>query len=186
MKKIDYNIEFAHIYVNESPTNEHFTSAAIAQKTIRDLEASGMTFVISVLIDDYNPTDSILNIKKYIKELEAIGINPDYVIMESSLTAYKDPALNEMNGKIKRLYSKYINKSPKCPCSFLVAIWHLLRLGALDSSKIVSQTNDKPFAAERIITILPERYKSIEKKAMDIIKSTKFSSFASRIEYIYF
>lgn len=186
MKKVDYNIEFGHIYVNEMFTNEHYTSAALAQKTIMKLKSEGKSYVITVLIDDYNPTDSILNIKKFAKNLRAIGINPDYFIMESSLVNYKDMALEEMNGKIKRLYTKYIENNQKCPCSFLVSIWHLLRLGAFDDVHIDKTEGKKPFQAERIITILPERYRSIEKKALDIIKSTKYVGYVAKAEYIYF
>jgi len=186
MKKVDYNIEFAHIYVNESMTNEHYTAVALVQKKIQELKSTGKSYVTSILIDDYNPSESILNVKKFLKELKSIGVNPDYIVMESSLASYKEIALDEMNGKIKRMYLKYLSNNEKCPCSFLVSIWHLLRLGALDSTKIISATSRKPFQAEGLITILPERYRSVEKRALDIIKSTKFAPLASKTNYLYF
>ncbi len=186
MKKVDYNIEFAHIYVNEAMTNEHYTAAALAQKEIQDLKSAGKSVVTSVLIDDYNPTESILNVKKFIEELESVGVTPDYIVMESALASYRDIALSEMNGKVKKMYSKYLEKNEKCPCSFLVAIWHLLRLGALDNTQFISETSRKPFSAENVITILPERYRGIEKRALDIIKSTKFAPLATKTNYIYF
>lgn len=186
MKKTDYNIEFAHIYTNENFTAEHYRATKIALKRIKEVEEEGKSYTVTVLIDNYNPSDHVLKVPEFIKELEIMGVTPDYVIFEADLVNYKDICLNEMNGKIQRQYAKYIGKNDRYPCSFLLAIWHLIRLGALDPEPAIKIKNNKPFPAEKTITILPNRYGSVEKRSIEIIKSTKFADIANRIEYIFF
>lgn len=186
-QKTDYNIEFAHIYVNENIASEHYQAIKITKEKILDLKQKEKNCVLTVLIDDYNPSDSILDIEGFLKELEILGTKPDYVVDESKLTFYKDQILSEMNGKLKKQYLRYINGRGKCPCSFLIAIWHLVRLGFFDAEPIIGHSVEKPFAAKKIITILPQRYAGIEKKALEIIESTKFKDLVeNRLEYIFF
>lgn len=187
MKKVDYNIEFAHIYTNENFAEEHYAATKIARDKIKELESQGKTCSATILIDNYNSTDHILDVPKFVEELEEIGVKPDFTMFEADLAKYKDKCLALMNGKLKKQYSKYIESNGKCPCSFLVAVWHLARLGVF---KIESSTRnhptDKPFVGRRIITILPKRYGAIEKKAHDIIKSTPFALELARMENIFF
>lgn len=187
MRKSDYNIEFAHIYVNENFASEHCQASRIVKEKVREIRQHDKSYVLTVLIDDYNPSDYILNVKKFLEELRKLGTEPDYAVYESKLVSYKDQILNKMNGKIKNQYLKYIRDHGKCPCSFLIAIWHLLRLGFLDPKSIVDSLENRPFVAQKIITILPQRYTEIEKKALEIIKSTEFGDFVeNRLEYIFF
>jgi hypothetical protein len=187
MKKVDYNIEFAHIYTNENFCEEHLKAARIAQKKIDDFRLKNITYVTTILIDNYNSTDRILDIDKFIKKLEKIGVKSDFVVFEADLANYKDKCLELMNGKIKKQYHKYIETNEKCPCSFLVSIWHLARLGIFQMRLFVNKPQTKtPFIGKRTLTILPERYRSIEKKALDIIKSTKYLKEVEKMEYIFF
>lgn len=183
----DYNIEFAHIYVNENIASEHYQAIKIAKEKSSELKQQDKGCVLTVLIDDYNSSESILDIDEFLKELEISGAKPDYVVYESKLAQYKDRILNEMSGKLKKRYLRYINGHNKCPCSFLIAIWHLLRLGFLENGHIIHNIDEKPFTAQKIITILPQRYAGIEKKALDIIKSTKFKNLVEdKLDYIFF
>ena len=60
-------------------------------------------------------------------------------------------------------------------------------LGFLENGKIIHSTEKKPFIARKIITILPQRYASIEKRALEIMESTKFNNdIKGRLEYIFF
>lgn len=164
LKKSDYNIEFAHIYINENFANEHRQASKIAKNKLQDLAKQNKTGILTVLIDDYNPSDSILNVDEFLEKLNKLGAKPDYMVYESKLASYKDIILKEMNGKIKNKYEKYIYNHSKCPCSFLIAVWHLVRLGFLNANPMIEHLGKKPFIAEKIITILPQRYAEIEKK----------------------
>jgi hypothetical protein len=187
MKKSNYNIEFAHIYINENFSDEHSQASKIAKEIAEKIKKGGGSCVLAVLIDDYNPSDSILDVKNFLNKLSMFGAKPDYVVNESKLIAYRDTLLSGMSGKIKEQYFRYITNRGKCPCSFLIAIWHLLRLGFLDPNLIIKNLEDKPFISQKIITILPQRYADIENKALEIIKSTKFGSLTeNRLEYIFF
>lgn len=184
--RVDYNIEFAHIYVNEDFNREHFEAAIRTKQATKNIVQLGKSYVLTVLIDDYNPSDEILDTQVFLQKLESLKVKPDYVIYESKLVYFQDLLLDRMNGKIKKKYENYINKQRKCPCSFLVAVWHLLRLGVFSEEKIISNKQDKPFSAKRTITILPRRYESVERKAISIINSTAFCEHIKNIEHIFF
>lgn len=186
MKRIHYNIEFAHIYTNECLNGEHIESARLAKKQIDKIDHLGQSYVLTVLIDDYNPAEKILDIRSFLQELSQLGVEPNYVVFESSLVHFQDFLLDKMNGQIKKEYVNYIDKHQKCPCSFLVAAWHLVRLGVFPEEKILSKNGGKPFSAQRVISILPRRYESVERKAIDIINSTMFHENTEKIEHIFF
>lgn len=186
MEKVDYNIEFAHIYTNENFSEEHYQATKTARAKVEELKKSGKSFATSVLVDNYNSTDHILDVNKFVSELGAIGVSPDFIVYEADLVKYKEKCLGVMTGKLKRQYSHYIFNNGKCPCSFLVAIWHLIRLGVWDFEDIKINTSEKHFIGEKIITILPKRYGAIESKAIDIIKSTPFADRLSDMEHIFF
>lgn len=180
---VDYNIEFGHIYLNENFSKEHFDGAKIAKDIVKKLQNEGRTFCLTLMVDDYNPDEQFLDLEEYISELTKLGITPDFVVYESSLTKFKDLMLSESSNHISKQYSSYIERKGKCPCSFLISIWHVLRLGLIkDGSAIFSLTNRpiSEFYAKNIITILPERFQGVEKMGMDIIKSTKFASKVTR------
>jgi len=187
----DINIEFAHIYINENASSEHYKSALLAKEKIDSWLRQGLSISSCVLIDDYNPEEYLLNIDGYLKELGGIGVPPKYVVFESALPILKDQLLEDMGGKLQKQYRNYINKSGKSPCSFLVAAWHLTRLGIykpdniLDSDKCIGSKED--FSAERITTVLPYRFGGVEKKALDIIRTTSYyETVSERLEHVFF
>lgn len=187
MKKSDYNIEFAHIYMNENFTVEHFKSAKLALEKILVLQRQGKMITSTVLIDDYNPTDKILDVKKFVNELDSLGIRPNYLVYESKMVNFKEQLLSEMNERYRRKYLRYMENHDRIPCSFLVAIWHLMRLGIIEIDHVMAIHKAQPFIAHKIITILPQRYGSIEKKALEIINSTQFkNSIKDSAEFIFF
>lgn len=185
---VDYNIEFGHIYTNENCGYDHLRGADAARKVAERLQEEGKTYNLTLMVDDYNPSESFLDIQKYIHKLRDKGACPDYLVLESNLPKYKDLILSEMTGKIRREYENYIEKKGKCPCSFLLAIWHLLRLGIIkDDYLIIPIAEHKSgFYADNIITILPERFQDVEIKAAEIIRSTKYKDqFENRFQHIY-
>ncbi len=188
-KKLDYNIEYAHIYADEHFGTEHKKSVEELHKIITKLKQSNKSYVLSVLIDEYNSIRHTLNIKNFLKKLEQSNSKPDFIGFESRLVKDKDSLLKEMSKKIRKEYEEYIIKQGKIPCSFLIALWYLKRLGLLNMKgeelHSISKEN-KPFIAREIITILPKRYQAIEIKALKIIKSTKFKKYLKNIKNIFF
>lgn len=189
----DINVEFAHIYTNETISSEHYRAAQILKENKVLWEGTGLDYSVCVLIDDYNPSESFLDVGGFLKELELIEAKPDYVVWESSLVGINGRLLNDMSGKIKREYESYIEKNNKYPCSFLVAVWNLLRLGVYSSDSIESLSGARPFSdksdycGKQIISILPARYAGVEKKALDIIRSTDYyDSVKDKISHILF
>lgn len=189
VNKLDYNIEFAHIYTNEYFSEEHNKGISIFKKITKKLKNKKRNFVGVVLIDDYNPSEDLLNIENFVKILKSHGGKPDFIAFESQLVDLGDKFLKETSGKIRKEYARYIKKHNKYPCSFLVAIWYLVRLGLFPyPKKLIQRVGIKPkyFVAEKIINILPKRYMAVEKKAAEIIKSTKFKKHIKKIEYNFF
>lgn len=72
-------------------------------------------------------------------------------------------------------------------CALLSASWSLSRLGIYTvPEKAVKNLTEKKFVARKLITILPEKYREVENKVIEIIKSTKFKDTLNNIEYKYF
>lgn len=187
----DINVEFSHIYTNESASSEHYKAAMILKDKLVEWRAEDLDVASCVLIDDYNPDEHLLDIEGYLRELGHLGVRPDYLILESSLPLLKDRLLNDMSGKLQRQYSTYISSNKKCPCSFLVAAWHLMRLGVYPADDILRQgvceSEISNFAGKEILTILPYRFGGVEKRALDIIRSTPYyESIKDRLGHIFF
>ncbi len=186
---VDYSIEYAHIYTDQLFGKEQKRGIEELQNVIGILKRLGKRYVLTVLVDEYNPIRHRLNIKKFLDKLASLNAQPDFVGFESQLVPDKDLLMQEINKKTKREYENYIQKHKKIPCSFLIALWYLKRLGLLkirgpelDSLKEPSQ----PFVAKKIITILPRKYQAVEMKALKIIEATRFKRYLENILNIFF
>ena len=72
-------------------------------------------------------------------------------------------------------------------CALLSASWSMCRLGILKIPQdAIRKLSNKTFEAHKIITILPEKYRVVEDKVLEIIKSTKFNDVVQDIEYEFF
>lgn len=186
----DYNIEFAHIYVNEDVTREHFEASWITKQFIEKLEQEKQSYSTVVLIDNYNPTENLLNVDEFLQTVKSHGLIPDYLVYEADLVAYKDQVLgNIQNLRLQKNYTNYINHKNKIPCSFLIVIWHLLRLGVLKIDPAILhpiKQNPAPFLASRLQTILPKRYESVERKAQELIQHSLYKETLEKIDYTFF
>jgi hypothetical protein len=188
-RKVDYNIEYAHIYADKSFGNEQIKSVEKLKKVTTELDKKKKSYVSVVLIDDYNPEKCSLDNKKFLERLGNLGPKPDFVGFESRLYPDKDFILKEMSSKKRREYENYIEKSKKIPCSLFIAIWYLKRLGFIKTRNeelIPLNKKNKPFVAKNIITILPEEYRDVEKKGLKIIESTRFNNCLNNISDIFF
>jgi hypothetical protein len=191
MQNVDYSIEFCHIYLNETFSHEHRQSIDVLKEVIAELPP-GATHSLNVLIDDYNATEDVLDIEDLKARLKAADVKPDYLAYEARLAPYADALLDLMEeGRLKRSYERYIREKGMIPCSFMIAIWYLLRLGALPlvADAMVYEKNGghaKAFVAEHLISILPERFRGVEKKAAQIIAKTSFAPLEQKIRHVYY
>lgn len=191
MKPTDYSIEFCHIYLNETFSTEHELSISVVKELIQkfDLET---TYSLNVLVDDYNATEQLLDLEDFKKRLKDEGTKPDYLASEARLAHYANVLLDQMrNGKLKKSYERYIFDKGFVPCSFMIAIWYLLRLGLIEQEQdfLVYEKNgghSKSFIGKKLISVLPERFRGVEDKASAIIKATPFASRLEDIDHIYY
>lgn len=201
MSNSDYSIEFAHIYADEVFGDEQAKSIDIAKEVIESLKEQRRSFVTSILIDDYNPSELTLDEEEFLKWVRSFGIDIDFVGHEAGFAPISDALLTEIpKSKLKLEYfhghqknvlllhgkhniglKEYRGKLTKHTCSILSAAWTLCRLGIYKSpSGSITSLSGKPFSANKIITILPEKYKEGENKVLDIIKSTKYKACAKK------
>lgn len=175
------NIEYAHIYADQVFTEEHSRSVEILKsKRERD-------YVQTILIDDYNNSANVLNIEKFLEWLGEQGATPDYFVFESALVPLATLLLERLPNEERSALEQHFRKIGKINCSFLVAVWQLVRLGALPLPFLRKLTPlDKSFIAERTITILPRIYERNEQRALGYIKLSPFADCLSKIEYVFF
>lgn len=187
----NYSIEFGHIYVDETYSHEHELGAHKALELIEEYKAQDKSYSVNLLIDDYNPEESLLDVEALVNKHQEFGIPPNFIAGEAGLAAYKDDLFDLItNNKIKKNYSRYIQgKNGKIPCSFMVAVWYLIRLGVIPLRKedpiVYNGYDSELLVSERLVNILPERFKGVEDQAIKIIKGTRESQAADKIEWVY-
>ncbi len=177
----DVSIEYAHIYTNNKIGEEHELSLEILSTLYKQEEDREHTISLVVLIDDYAFPDSSFDYDTFSGWLQEMGFTPDVMLRESQLVSLAEEVRwlirdDELRDKI----SDFI-KTKKYPCSLLTAAWYLLRLGYLSSPLF-----DTRYISRGLINILPLDFKPYEEKALEIIRSTKFSQAANQIQYRYF
>jgi hypothetical protein len=189
MEKVDYNIEYAHIYSDEVFNQEHIESLNVLELILRILRNDNKSYNLNLLVDEYHPEDKSLNIEDFLNKLKFRGYYPENLYLESDLHGdiklFLDSLISE---KALRDYERYFDKNGKSPCSYLVANWYLKRLGALPvvNIKKLSGSEGKPFVGNKIINILDRKYKPNEDKALELIKNSKFSNYLDNIIYYYY
>jgi len=186
---VDYNIEFAHIYTDEAFSPEHAEGISVLKKVLAGLP-SGTKVTTSVLIDDYNPTKNLLVVSDFTRQLSEAGVTPDFIAWESVLTKQGYSLLNSIHDdRVYKTYENYIRSHGKFPCSYLIAVWNLIRLGYLTLPDNLFCCANKPvgsFTATNIYSVLPDRFAEVEKKALDIIKATSYADALKQVQHIYF
>lgn len=169
------SIEYAHIYTNDKIGEEH----ELSLKILDELQKKDVALVI--MVDDYSFPDPEFNYDELLSWLAERGHKPDIIIRESQLIPVCDETLKLIEDKkFQDEISSYV-RTKKYPCSLFIATWYLIRLGKLESTIF-----PKDLVAERLVNILPESFKPFEEKAIDIIRSTKYSDLVDKIDYKYF
>jgi len=191
MEKVDFNIEYAHIYVNEGFNSEHKKAAFLFVERTKELGELGKSYSSVVLIDDYNPSEHLLSEERFLHLLAKRNAAPDFVGYEARIVPLVEDVLDAMDDKDAKSVRRYIVSRGRVPCSFLIVVWHLLRLGEIDDKKFgiyhpLDPLIDKPFVGKKLITILPERFKSVEERARDVIGRSQFGGVLDRLDYQFF
>lgn len=107
---VDFNIEYAHIYVSEESLesrvfiDKYSKNIEITKQIVQNLESKDKTYSLNVLIDDYNPFISDVNIDKIYHLLDECELPPDNIMLES------DFANRSAEKLIDLIDSKYLTK----------------------------------------------------------------------------
>lgn len=181
------SVEYFHIYTDEEINGRHKRGLDYL-KTIE--KSWQFKYDKVILIDNYNPTNHILDSQKVLDYLDQEKMLPDFWAYEGDLIKNAEKLLNNISSnKIRRSYEDYINKNKKYPCSLLTASWYLTRLGRLDYNgviKNVSGNKNAYTAANKLINILPQDYKEIEKRAFKVIKNSIYKTETDNIQDLFY
>lgn len=200
-EKVDFSIEFAHIYLDQIPGSEQTESLKILGNKAKELEKLSKTFNKVILIDDFTPEKTILKKEEYIESVKK-DTDLDFVALESQLAMFAHKFIEEIkkefvetkviNGIETKTFRKgqesigLITNNNKPSCTLLIAIWYLCRLGIYGVPAKTQSFSDKSFVGRKLITIIPEKYKEGEEKVLKLLKETKYNYLIKDIEQIYF
>ena len=208
---MQYNIEFGHIYSHEEFGSEHRESLRVLSDVCRRLDANGHSYVLSVLIDDFNAPKRTLRASRYLRELAAHGAKVDYIGDESrfvptadmlietlprsqlTLSSFRDRARNVLLFRSDpHLFGlrEHSSSGYRHTCAILSASWALCRLGYIERPRRgtvpIGPQVRAPFHADRTITILPRTYQRIEEKVSALICASPFSKAMRQMSYQFF
>lgn len=191
MEKVDFNIEYAHIYVNEGFNHEHQRAARFLNTKAKELKERGGSYSGVVLFDDYNPSEWLVSEEEFICSLSREKAKPDFVAYEARLVPLVKGVLELVDKKDAKGVRRYIESRRRIPCSFLIVVWHFFRLGLINDRGIdiyrpLKSQNKRPFVGESLITVLPDRFRSVEEKARGVIGRSQFGDALDRLEYHFF
>ncbi len=200
-KTMDYNIEFAHIYVDQNPSEEQMQSIARLKSRTEQLREDGKSYTTVILIDEFSPQRTILDVEAYIERTKK-DAELDFVAFESQLAMFTYKFLAELpqelivSKKVGNVETKtfvngatsigLITHDNKPSCTLLIAIWYLVRFGVYGIPAKTRKFSSSSFAAQRLLTILSKKYEDGEYKVLELLKHTKFKEMIPRIEYEFF
>lgn len=172
MKKVDYNIEYGHIFT-DSPRidSSQKKSIDLAKEFIDKLKKQKKDFSLNILIDDYSPNYSYLDISEYLEEFQKSGAPPDYVVYETGLLEIakkllkseipKENILEEIEEKeiksdkeilmlenpqtdsVSLVEEDFLKKPTYIHTPLLIAAWFLIRLGYIHPKRLARKINFK-------------------------------------------
>ena len=168
MEKVDYNIEFAHIYSDQAGlTDEQIKSADVTKGLIEKIAKSNKSFVLTLLVDEYHPKFHRLNFNSFLKRLDRMGVPPTYVAYESKMVSAAKLLLKSIPHDMKktiRFHPKIIINEEvtslvlgngrkikiktrgdvihfsRYSCALLSCAWVLLRFGVIQAKNAVELT----------------------------------------------
>jgi hypothetical protein len=204
----EYNIEFAHIYADEDFGKEQIKSMEILKHVLVRLQKEKKTYVISILIDEFHPTRCTIDEESIVEVCKRNGIAIDFIGYESKLDKVANKVIKglprplltiehfhqpEKEVLVLQEHHEHIGLTEhvKCTyrhtCAVLSASWTLCRLGKFSTPpNAIRRLTNKQFTAKNVITILPEKYRAVEDKVLEIINTTKDKCLIKKIEYEFF
>lgn len=195
----DVSIEFSHLYADQAFGREQARSLQILRGERTTLESRGLRVSSVVLLDDLHISHLRTTVEDTRASLLALGEDVDAVIPESALRAGAKRMIKTLPRQAlfyepfrraaKRvLFARTpagpialgsITKRPFEPtCALLVATWSLARLGRIEVPGVP--------AAERVISIVGERYRDVERKALALVSLSRFAGDTERISHRFY
>lgn len=199
MVTCDVTIECAHIYADERFTGAHARSVAIARRESRRCMAQGRTVKSAVLIDDIHASGSGISPGDVARWSTQLGFGVDLVVEESTLVTgakhvirslprrdlYWEPfrraskrVLFLRDGAEGIALGTIVDRRFQPTCALLISAWNLARLGAFPVEGMVT--------AWTATSVLEERYRGVEMKALRIIEASRYATLATRISHIFY
>mgnify|MGYP000501123829 CR=1 FL=1 len=156
-EKVDVNIEYSHISLQEKFSEEHRKSIELAKEVVNELKKEGKKTTLCVWVDDYSyigVRESCITLNWLFKELLKMGLPPHYMFFQSTLAIKAELLLEEIptslikkvnkgrgrtniylkppDGGSKVLLKKIIRSrlfsGTKLNCPLMTAAWLLARL----------------------------------------------------------
>lgn len=213
--KVDYHIEFAHIYSDERGlSKEQLDSIKYTKRFIKEIDGKGKTYTLSLLVDEYHPKYSRLNLDKFLKDLHKHGVPPTYIVFESKLITAAKMLIKGIGAEYKK-HEKFHPKISivedvlvldtkdgsidieiigdvvhlsRYTCALLNTSFILLRFGVINAKNAVEftgLTEPKPFAAKYVVNIESQKYAPIEEASRAIILASKYRECARNFKVIF-
>lgn len=194
----DMTVEFSHVYSDETLGPTHLSSIQRAYHELRRLRDQGKTTLSLVLLDDIHVTTKRFTAEDIRAEIHRHGGHVDAIVLESDVTRGVETLLLGLpEGKLsiesfrrerkRALFletesgrvslGSFRKNSFDATCALLVATWHLARLGEIPVPGIP--------VGRSSLSILEERYRKVEEKALRVIRGSRFAAAANRIEHVY-
>lgn len=176
---IDYSIESALPYTESlDELSENF---AVAYKGLTNkLEDENKRFARVLLVDDVtNDGGDGYNLDDYAAASTISG--PDTLVMrESMLNGLADSVFTEMHARLSSIEADEIKGESGYSSPFYIAVWTLLRLGYLSHPDFPPDN-----VSDRIINILPERFREGEEKSLALVRKSQFPEAADKVDYTF-
>ncbi|MBU0894537.1 MAG: hypothetical protein KKF48_01090 [Nanoarchaeota archaeon] len=172
MKKVEYNIEYGHIFT-DSPRidSTQKKSIELAKEFTEKLKEKKKDFSLNILIDDYSPNYSYLDISEYLEEFQKSEVSPDYIVYETGLLEIakkilkseipKEMILDEIEEKeikgdkeilmlenpqtdsVSLVEEDFLKRPTYIHTPLLIAAWFLIRLGLIHPKRLARKINFK-------------------------------------------
>jgi hypothetical protein len=121
------------------------------------------------------------------QELGDAGLWPDAIVFESDLVEAALRLMSEMSGgRVRSSHERFQQENQKLRCSLLTAAWYLLRLGLLDGGALICRATGMSLPpADRLINVLPDRYRRVEDNVDQVLLNTPYPAAIKRISRMY-
>ena len=195
----DVSIEFSHLYADQILGRESDYALSLLRLEKSAFLARGMLVSSVILLDDIHVARHRVKVEHVENRMRSLGEQVDAVIAESALRASAKRFITTLpkgslfyepfrRARKRVLFARTpegavalgsITSRPFEPtCALLIAAWNLARLGRIEVPGVPH--------AERVVSILEERYREVERKALALISLSSFSRDTDRISHRFY